>query len=79
MASGDVYSCSAYLLDPRFKLGNIGSSTFREVWEGEPRRANWEFVRRNLDISECRLNCRMHKSNEYLDALAKGVEHQNFV
>ena len=25
MASGDVYSCSAYLLDERFKLGNINT------------------------------------------------------
>ena len=79
MASGDVYSCSAYLLDERFRLGNLNQQSFREVWEGDERRANWEFVRNQLDISECRLNCRMHKSNEYLWDLAQGVEHGNFI
>ena len=79
MASGAVYSCSAYLLDKRFELGNIVHNSFQEIWNSDRRRENWEFVRKDLDISECRLNCRMHKSNEYLDALAKGVPHQSFV
>lgn len=79
MSSGDVYSCSAYLLDDRFRLGNINNQSFRDVWESDLRKRNWEFVRGSLDISECRLNCRMHKANEYLWALDQGVAHQNFV
>lgn len=79
MATGDVYSCSAYLLDERFRLGNINESSFRDIWEGDKRKRNWEFVRNELDISECRLNCRMHKSNEYLWALDQGVPHRNFI
>lgn len=66
MASGDVYSCSAYLLDERFRLGNINTETFREIWEGERRQANWKLLREELDIHECRVNCRMARANEYL-------------
>ena len=79
MASGDLYSCSAYLLDDRFNLGNLNAHTFREVWEGEKRRANWEYVRTTLDIHECRVNCRLDKANRYLTELANGVPHVNFI
>ena len=78
MANGDVYSCSAYLLDRRFLLGNIGTDSFRAIWEGERRRANWDFVRNSLDIKECRLNCRMDKANRYLEGFTT-QQHINFV
>jgi radical SAM protein with 4Fe4S-binding SPASM domain len=78
MASGDVYSCSAYLLDERFRLGNIAGETFRSIWEGERRRRNFDLVKRHLDIRDCRVNCRMDKANKFL----WGFDHQphlNFV
>ena len=78
MASGDIYSCSAYLLDERFLLGNIKSEHFADIWQGEKRKKNWDFVRDTLDIRECRLNCRMDKVNRYLDDFGK-VEHVNFI
>lgn len=79
MSSGDLYSCSAYLLDDRFNLGNLNASTFKEIWEGEKRRANWEFVTNKLDIHDCRVNCRMDKANIYLNELIGGVPNVNFV
>ncbi len=79
MASGDVYSCSAYLLDDRFKLGNINTNTFLQIWHGERRRDNWNHVRHFLDIKECRVNCRMNRSNIYLNDLTLGVPHQAFI
>jgi GTP 3',8-cyclase len=80
MADGDVYSCSAYLNDPRFVLGNINGASFAEIWVSEARKRNLAFVQNELDIRECRRNCRMDEVNRYLDALVRGtIEHVNFI
>ena len=79
MASGDLYSCSAYLLDDRFNLGNLNTHSFKDIWQGEKRRQNWEYVREHLNIQECRVNCRQDKVNRYLTQLVEGIPHQNFI
>lgn len=80
MANGEVYSCSAYLGDNRFVLGNINDAAFADIWTSAARRANHAFVQNELDIRECRRNCRMDEVNRYLDALVRGtVEHVNFI
>src|SRR3990167_864125 len=79
MATGDVYGCSAYLLDERFKYGNIGEQLFSEIWQGEKRKKSMVHVGAEMDISEGRKNCRMHKVNEYLWELMNPTEHNNFI
>ena len=72
MATGEFVSCSAYLPkdvgvgDQRFVLGNIKTQSFQQIWEGQRRRENWEFVNNDLDIHECRKNCRMDAVNRFL-------------
>jgi GTP 3',8-cyclase len=81
MASGDVYGCSAYLLDERFRYGNINESSFRDIWLGEKRRTSIAYVANELDIHECRLNCRMSKVNQFLWDVKQGESnpHKNFI
>jgi MoaA/NifB/PqqE/SkfB family radical SAM enzyme len=87
-ADGEVWGCSAYLGrgedgrhfgDDRFRYGNVNTASFRDVWRGERRRANWEYVRNGLDISECRKNCRMHHVNGYLEQLLHPGPHASFI
>lgn len=77
MANGDVFTCSAHLLDRRFCIGNLNTQSFKEIWEGDKRRENWELMQ-GFDIKQCRLNCRMNGPNKYLHQL-KTQSHINFI
>ena len=81
MANGDVYSCSAFLLDERFKLGNINDEAFSSIWQSKRRMDHAKYVSEEHDISECRINCRMNNVNKYLADLIheERIEHLNFI
>lgn len=80
MADGSVYTCSAYLLDERFKIGNITEKDFDGIWTSDKRIENSNFVLNELNISECRVNCRMNEVNLYLDSIHNStVPHMNFI
>ena len=78
MADGSVYSCSAYLLDKRFYLGNINEQSFKEIWEGEKRKKQWEEMKK-FDPRVCRKNCRMDEVNRYLWEAMHPPYNANFI
>ena len=78
-AGGTVWGCSAYLGDERFLYGNIYKNSFREIWEGEKRRRSLDWVEKELDIKQCRVNCRMDEINRYLGYLKNPPPHVNFI
>jgi GTP 3',8-cyclase len=78
MADGSVYSCSVYLLDERFYLGNIKEKSFKEIWEGEGRKNHWQFMKK-FNPKNCRKNCVMDKVNEYLWEITHPPYNVNFI
>lgn len=78
-AKGEVFGCSAYLGDERFCYGNIYENSFKDIWEGEKRKESYRYIQNDLDIKDCRLNCRMDEVNRYLFRLKNPHEHDNFI
>jgi GTP 3',8-cyclase len=78
MTNGDVYSCGNHLGDERFNLGNYNKQTFKQIWEGEKRKKQLEFMKK-FDARKCRPSCRMDAINQYLEKLSNPPEHVNFI
>ncbi len=78
-AGGNVWGCSIYLGDDRFKYGNIYERTFKDIWESGARQNSLSWVEENLDVTQCRVNCRMDEINRYLWDLKNPPEHVNFI
>ncbi len=78
-ADGNVWGCSAHLLEEQFKYGSIKDQTFQEIWEGKKRLESLKWVESYLDIQSCKLNCRMSEVNRYLNEIVNPSEHVNFI
>ncbi len=76
---GNIWGCSAHLLDERFLYGSIYENTFREIWEGEKRSTHLKLMETGFAIDTCKMNCRMDEVNRYLDELLNLPEHVNFI
>lgn len=79
-ASGDFNTCSVFIGDDRFKAGNIHQHTMPEILNGQKRQQSIAFAAHEMSIgSECRVNCRMARVNEFLSTLASQPAHINFI
>ncbi len=78
-AGGNVWGCSAYLGNERFRHGSIYEKSFEEIWKGEQRQQFLQWAADELDVCGCRVNCRMDKINSYLWELTHPPEHVNFI
>jgi len=78
-AGGNVWGCSVYLGWEKFFYGNIYEHSFQEIWEGEKRLESLHWIEKGLDISKCRVNCRMDEINRYLWDLKNPPVHVNFI
>ncbi|MEW6488699.1 MAG: radical SAM/SPASM domain-containing protein [Thermodesulfobacteriota bacterium] len=78
-AGADVWACSAFLGDDRFRLGNLAETTFEGIWRGEARRRFLRDVLPALDTTACRRGCRMDEINRYLWELTHPAPHANFI
>jgi radical SAM protein with 4Fe4S-binding SPASM domain len=78
-SDGNVWGCSAYLGDERFRYGNIQRQSFEQIWHGALRQANLHLAGAELDPESCRMNCRMDEINLYLWELTHPRGHVNFI
>ena len=78
-AGGNIWGCSVYLGDERFLYGNIRENTFAEIWQGPKRRDSLAWSMAHLDVSTCRVGCRMDDVNRYLWELKHPHPHVNFI
>ena len=78
-SGGNVWGCSIYLGDERFRYGNIYEENFQEIWSGERRRESLRWVENEFDAQKCRVNCRMDEINRYLWELKNPSSHVNFI
>lgn len=78
-AGGNIWGCSMFLGDEKFRYGNINENTFEEIWNSSERKKSLEWVSRSLDSQKCRINCRMDEINRYLWSLKVPPSHVNFI
>lgn len=78
-SDGKVFGCSAYLGKDEFCYGSIYDNSFSQIWEGQKRQKSYEYIQNDLDIKNCRINCRMDEINRYLWRLKNPQPHDNFI
>lgn len=79
-SKGDFYTCSVFIGDKRFKVGNVHEQNMRDILFGKSRKESISYASNKLSVGkECRVNCRMARVNEFLEFLEKKPEHINFI
>ena len=72
---GDVYGCNRHVHRSALHYGNILEQSVEEIWSGQVRRRAQQFVKDELDISECRSRCPVGRMNSYLWGVRTRTSH----
>jgi len=78
-SDGEFYTCSVFIKQKEFSAGNIYEQPVKDIFTGFKRKQSIEFCEKELDISKCRINCRMGRINEFLEFLQDPPGHINFI
>ncbi len=78
-SDGAYYTCSVFMKQERFEAGNLYERGMNDIFTGSRRRRSIDYGEKELDISQCRINCRMARINEFLELLHNEPEHVNFI
>ena len=79
-SKGDFHTCSVFLNDERFIVGNIYQNDMKQIVFGERRKESIKYGCNILEVGyECRLNCRMARINEFLEFISTKPQHVNFI
>lgn len=79
-SKGDFYTCSVFLNDERFCVGNINNENMKDILFGERRQCSVKYGMTELHVGDdCRTNCRMARINEFLEVLQNRPNHVNFI
>ena len=70
-----VYYCSQTRGLPEFAVGDLGKTSFQEIWESDRRKE----VHDSIDLPKCQPICRCHQLNKVLWAIRHPQNGPNFV
>ncbi len=76
---GNVWACKDYIGDPRFNLGNIARRRISEIFNSPETQKFYRWASEELDVSQCRSNCRLDEVNRFLWELKNLPAHVNFI
>jgi len=74
-ASGDLWFCGSKRSIPEYSLGNLASSSFKELWLS----SKHDELMRNLDLIQCMPACRPDVLNTLLHKLSHPNPHAEFL
>lgn len=80
LAKGDFYTCPIHIGNDNFKVGNINLNTPEELIFGSKRCQSVKYAREELSTkTQCRVNCRLARINEFFEEIENPPDHVNFI
>ncbi|HHT9135574.1 MAG TPA: SPASM domain-containing protein, partial [Candidatus Avalokitesvara rifleensis] len=76
---GIVWACKDYIGDQRFNLGSITKRHVSEIFNSPETKKFYRWVSEELDVTQCRSNCRLDEANRLLWELKNPPSHVNFI